>query len=347
MLLLCGGRSDEHQVSLNSARSVIEAVAAAEDITVTPIVVTREGELVAPAESLQLLGGSPAVTGALSHTPATRLSGPRDVGGALAQLASEVDVVFPLLHGPNGEDGTVQGLLELMGLPYVGSGVLGSAVAMDKLTMKALFAAAGLPQVPYRGVTRHAYRTDPATVLGDLAALGLPLFVKPANLGSSIGISRVTEAGDLAKAIETALAFDRRIVVEAAAVGARELELAVLGNDRPEVSGVGEIVVGGGFYDYDSKYSDGGAELVIPAVVPESVALAARELALAAFAALDGAGLARVDLFYLPDGRLLINELNTMPGFTVHSMYPKLWQAAGVSYAELVARLVRLALEER
>jgi len=372
VLLLCGGSSDEHQVSLASARSVLEAVAAAGDsLLVTPIVVTREGDIVSADRSLKLLSGSSAgaerlpVTSSVaagaesghSEVPAERGQAPatlpRDVGGSLARLASEVDVVFPLLHGPNGEDGTVQGLLELMGLPYVGSGVLGSAVAMDKLTMKALFAAAGLPQVDHRGVSRHAYRSDPGAVITDLLDLRFPVFVKPANLGSSIGITKVDEPAELATAIENALTFDRRVIVESAAVGARELELAVLGNDAPRVSGVGEIVfgtgtgTGTGFYDYDTKYTDGRAQLVIPAAVPSEVAEAARDLALAAFGALDAAGLARVDLFYLPDGRLLVNELNTMPGFTVHSMYPKLWQAAGLGYAELVAELVRLAMEDR
>lgn len=364
VLLLCGGSSDEHQVSLASARSVLEAAAAAGGrLQVTPSVVTRDGRLVPPAESRRLLADPAGGATTPNGSPEELLAGALDVSSSLAGLSAEVDVVFPLLHGPNGEDGTVQGLLKLMGLPFVGSGVLGSAVAMDKLTMKSLFAAAGLPQVEYRGFTRHAYRNDPLGQRAEIAKLGFPVFVKPANLGSSIGIARVDAREELDGAIpeglhgaipeglhgaiESALSFDRRVIVEAAAVGARELELAVLGNDDPQVSGVGEIVHGGEFYDYDTKYTDGRAELRIPADVPATVAQAAQELALAAFKTVDAAGLARVDLFYLPDGRLLVNELNTMPGFTEHSMYPKLWQAAGLAYPELVERLVRLALDER
>lgn len=348
VLLLCGGSSDEHQVSLASARSVLEAVAHSGDgrLEITPVVLSRDGSLVPPAESARLLATvSPAQVG--STADAELALSARNVAGSLAAITAQVDVVFPLLHGPNGEDGSVQGLLKLMGLPFVGSGVLGSAVAMDKLTMKALFAAAGLPQVEYHGVTRHAYAADPEAAIATVAALGMPVFVKPANLGSSIGVTRVDAQDELGAAIDAALGFDRRVIVEAAAVGARELELAVLGNDEPEVSGVGEIAFGSDFYDYDTKYTDGRAELIIPADVPAKVATAARELALRAFGCVDAAGLARVDLFYLPDGRLLVNELNTMPGFTRHSMYPKLWQAAGLSYADLVERLVRLALERR
>ncbi len=355
VLLLCGGSSDEHQVSLASARSVLAAVADDPRLELKPVVIGRDGALIPADESLALLqerrDGStraprPSADGAVRSGGELAAFEDR-LSGSLGRLASEVDVVFPLLHGPNGEDGAVQGLLKLLGLPFVGSGVLGSAVSMDKLTMKALFASAGLEQVAYRGVTRHAYAADPRGVEERLGELGLPLFVKPANLGSSIGVTRVDEPSDLAAALETALGFDRRVIVEAAALGARELELAVLGNDEPQVSGVGEIVYRTAFYDYDTKYTDGKAELIIPAEVPVDVVRRAKELALRAFACVDAAGLARVDLFYLPDGRLLVNELNTMPGFTEHSMYPKLWQAAGLSYPDLIERLVRLALERR
>lgn len=345
VLLLCGGSSDEHQVSLASARSVLAAVIDDPRLQLTPVVIGRDGGLIPAAESRRLLDGENQ--GSERESPSELARTPRELGGSLATVAATVDVVFPLLHGPNGEDGAVQGLLKLLGLPFVGSGVLGSAVSMDKLTMKALFGAAGLPQVEYRGVTRHGYEADPEGVRARLLELGFPLFVKPANLGSSIGVTRVDTAEDLAAAVEAALAFDRRVIAEAAAVGARELELAVLGNDEPEVSGVGEIVFDTAFYDYDTKYTDGRAALVIPAEVPAEVERTARELALRAFACVDAAGLARVDLFYLPDGRLLVNELNTMPGFTRHSMYPKLWQAAGLDYADLIERLVRLALEPR
>lgn len=376
VLLLCGGRSDEHQVSLESARSVLGALAS--DVTgpgsgrlvITPLVITRDGTAVSSLESRELLGLEP-VSGASRNSAALAMprsgstsvnartppSRPDAVSSASTNSLSEAvssamadggyDVVFPLLHGPFGEDGSVQGLLKVMGLPFVGTDVLGSAIGMDKLTMKAVFSAAGLPQVRHAAVTRHAYSEDREKVLADLDRLTAPLFVKPANLGSSIGISQVDDRAGLAAAIDVALGFDRRVIVEEAAVGARELEVAVLGNDRPQASPVGEVRYQAGFYDYEAKYTDGQAQLVIPADVPASVTEAARALALRAFSVIDAAGLARVDMFYLPDGRLLLNEINTMPGFTRHSMYPKLWEAAGVPYPELVARLVALALERR
>jgi D-alanine-D-alanine ligase len=374
VLLLCGGRSDEHQVSLESARSVLGALAAdvaspgAGRLAITPLVITREGGAVSSRESRELLGLAPLAASShaapapldprpsLAHgvspsrdTTAAALAPTNSLSDAVASAMTEggFDVVFPLLHGPYGEDGSVQGLLKVMGVPFVGTDVLGSAIGMDKLTMKAVFAAAGLPQVRHAAVTRHAYTADPDAALAGLSRLELPLFVKPANLGSSIGITRVEDSAELAVAIEVALGFDRRVIVEEAAVGARELEVAVLGNDRPHASPVGEIRYQAGFYDYQAKYTDGRAQLVIPADVPTAVADAARDLALRAFAVIDAAGLARVDMFYLPDGRLLLNEINTMPGFTRHSMYPKLWEAAGVSYADLVTKLVDLALERR
>lgn len=349
VLLLCGGRSDEHQVSLESARSVLQALATdgspdSARLVVTPLVITRDGTVVPSLESRSLL--SPATSDMLPRLEsAAAPSNSLTEAVGLAMADGGYDVVFPLLHGPFGEDGSVQGLLKIMGLPFVGSDVLGSAIGMDKLAMKAVFAAAGIPQVKHAAVTRYAYSRDSGKVLTDLARLRLPLFVKPANLGSSIGISRVDTTEDLAAAIDGALRFDRRVIVEEAAVGARELEVAVLGNDQPLASSVGEIRYQVGFYDYQAKYTDGHAELVIPAAVPPEVAEAARALALRAFAEIDAAGLARVDMFYLPDGSLLLNEINTMPGFTRHSMYPKLWEAAGVPYAELVTRLVELALE--
>lgn len=345
VLLLCGGRSEEHDVSLASARSVMEAVAGRSTVEVAPLVIGREGKTLGLAESARTLGvAALPSTGPTSGLAATELS------GSVADARGAFDVVFPLLHGPYGEDGSVQGLLKVMGVPFVGSDVLGSAVAMDKLAMKAVFAAAGLPQVDHEAVTRDRYHRAPAEVLAKLRELGTPVFVKPANLGSSIGVSRVDDPDDLADAVEAALVYDRRVIVEAAAVDARELEVAVLGNDTPEVSGVGEVrypTLAGAFYDYETKYTDGKAELVVPADVPEAVAAAAQRLALEAFAAVDAAGLARVDFFYLPGGDLLVNEINTIPGFTSHSMYPRLWQASGLSYAELFERLVELALERR
>lgn len=358
VLLLCGGRSAEHAVSLASARAV---VAAAAGLPVTPVVIARDGSLLGLAESRQALSLPPVDAPAAptaENDSGTRAERPSDRQGDRAS-DSEIDrrddlqttlrgfdVVFPLLHGPYGEDGRVQGLLDVMGIPYVGSGVLASAVGMDKLAMKAAFAAEHLEQVAYEPVTSAGWRAAPEEVRARLARLGYPLFVKPANLGSSIGISKVTDAAGLEAALATALAHDRRVIVEAAAVGARELEVAVLGNATPAASPVGEVKYSSAFYDYEAKYSDGFAELCVPADVPEAVATACREAALRAFAAIDARGLARVDFFYLPDsGALLLNEINTMPGFTPHSMYPRLWAQAGVAFPELVRRLVALALE--
>lgn len=367
VLLLCGGMSAEHDVSLASARSVLEAAC---DLQVTPLVIGRDGSLLSAGQSHALLGlpepegeagaAADAASGrvhaahpepALDAAP--ELASPPEPGGrqgamTLARAASQADVVFPLLHGPFGEDGRVQGFLDLLGLPYVGAGVLGSAVAMDKLAMKAVFAAHDLPQVGYAPVTRHAWRTAKTAVMDGLLRLGMPLFVKPANLGSSIGVSRAATEEQLERAVESALGFDRRVIVEVGLEGARELEIGVLGNDVPELSVVGEIRYDSGFYDYETKYTDGHAELIIPADVPDEVVERLRELARRAFLAVDAAGLARVDFFYLPStGELLLNEVNTIPGFTRHSMYPKLWQASGMPYDRLISRLVHLALEQR
>jgi len=336
VLLLCGGASDEHEVSISSARSVINALA--NHANVTPLVIDRAGKLLSPGDSGKALQSGTAPAGSGS--------------GSLAQLGANgsagFDVVFPLLHGPNGEDGTVQGLLRLMNLPFVGSGVLASAVGMDKLMMKGVFAAAGLPQVEYRGIIRRAWAAGRDRIVDELRSWPLPLFVKPANLGSSVGISKVSDVARLAAAIDLAFRFDRRVIVEQGLVGAREIEAAVLGNDDPQVSPVGEIRYDSDFYDYETKYTAGHSELLIPAPIPDEVAQECRRLARKAFLAVDAAGLARVDFFYLEDeGRVVLNEINTMPGFTQTSMYPKLWEHAGIGYPELVRTLVQLALEER
>lgn len=356
MLLLCGGKSAEHQVSLASARSVL---AAAGSLQVTPLVIDRNGGLLSLGASRTLLTDNTDPTCDPSSNTTIAITQPAPATGSSAgatgslttlfsSLERDIDVVFPLLHGPFGEDGRVQGFLDLLGLPYVGSGVLGSAVGMDKLTMKAVFAAHDLPQVSHQGLSRHEWRRAPSAALERLALLRFPLFVKPANLGSSIGIARVTEAAALATALEAALAHDRRVIVEEGVSAARELEVAVLGNDELELSPVGEIRYDSGFYDYDRKYRDGGAQLITPAELPAGLTERSQELARRAFRAVDAAGLARVDLFYLPDSdELLINEINTMPGFTPHSMYPRLWQAAGVPFETLVSKLVTLAMEQR
>ena len=268
-----------------------------------------------------------------------------------------VDLIFPVLHGPYGEDGTVQGLLEMLEMPYVGCGVLASAVAMDKVTSKALFAAAGIPQVAYRTLLRRNWAEGEEAnaglreqqrekLLDGLESdLPYPLFVKPANLGSSVGISKVRDRAQLARAIELACRYDRKVLVEAGVHDARELEVSVLGNDEPRTSIVGEIVPANEFYDYEAKYLDKGSRLLIPADIPSALADEIRQLAVRAFQALDGAGLARADFLLGGDGQLFLNELNTMPGFTASSMYPKLWEASGVPLSELVGSLVDMALE--
>ena len=333
VLLLCGGQSGEHEVSLASARSVVGA--AGNTFEVTPLVIDKTGALLSPDASQRALGAGRV------EAEAAR--------SALQTLQpNRYDVVFPLLHGPRGEDGSVQGLLKLMGLPFVGSDVLGSAVGMDKLMMKAVFGAHSLPQVPYRGVKRTDWQARPEKVLEALDTLRYPRFVKPANLGSSVGIGKAVDEKSLRAALDEAVRHDRRAIVEQGLAGARELEVGVLGNDTPETSPVGEIRFTSDFYDYETKYTEGKADLVIPADAPENVAERCRHLALRAFEVIDAAGLARVDFFYQErTGELYLNEINTMPGFTTTSMYPKLWAAAGVSYGELVERLVELALERR
>lgn len=331
VLLLCGGQSDEHEVSLASARSVMAAAKGGFDLT--PLVIDRTGRLLTGPASWQALEA-----GRSDHLPRN--------GSLQAIKPQAFDVVFPLLHGPYGEDGTVQGLLKLLGLPFVGADVLGSAVGMDKLMMKAVFAAHGLPQTAYRGVQRSDWRRDPEAVVAELQTFSYPLFVKPANLGSSVGISKVRDCNELRLALADAARFDRRLIVEAGVVGARELEVGILGNEAPQASPVGEITYDSDFYDYETKYTEGLTRPLIPAELPEAVAERCRDLALRAFAAIDAAGLARVDFFYLEtEDKLYLNEINTMPGFTTTSMYPKLWEAGGVSYPELVSRLIELALE--
>jgi D-alanine-D-alanine ligase len=323
--VLGGGRSSEHDVSLASAASVRAGLERGGH-DVVAVEIARSGGWTC--------GGAP-----LALTPG---------GGLLG-----VEVAFPVLHGPFGEDGTVQGLLECLDVPYVGSGVLASAACMDKVVAKELLARAGLPQVDYRAV-RHARWADaPDAVLAELAALSLPVFVKPARLGSSVGIVRVADADALADALETAFAHDPHVIVEAAASGL-EVECAVLGNDAPIASEPGEIVLAGGadgagsggWYDYEAKYAPGGMELVVPARIPPALASRLRSLAVEAFAALGCAGLARADFFVdVERAAVLVNELNTMPGFTETSVYGKLLAASGVPYEELLGRLLELALE--
>ena len=266
-----------------------------------------------------------------------------------SHASTDLDVVFPLLHGPFGEDGTVQGLLELAGIPYVGAGVLGSAAAMDKAMMKRAFRAEGLPMVEHLVVRRSEWRRDPDRIRTEAEArLGYPMFVKPANLGSSVGVHRIDDAGAFPRLVEDAASYDTKVLIEAAALDCHEIECAVLGNDDPEASVVGEIVPSREFYDYDAKYVDDASELIIPAPLPPETSERVRELSIAAFRAVEARGLARVDFFVERGGerQVYVNEVNTMPGFTPISMYPKLWEASGIPYPELIGRLIAFALEE-
>jgi len=349
LAILYGGRSAEHQVSVVSARSVIEALDP-DRFEVVPIAITRDGAWLLPDRSPLELTAS---DGALPEVEAAGTEvalRPDQRGEGSSSLAAAgigpVDVVFPILHGPFGEDGTVQGLLELADLPYVGSGVLASALAMDKAMAKVVLAQAGLPQAPYLVVPERDWRADPDRVAAEVGGrLAYPVFTKPARLGSSIGISKVKTPAGLADGLATAFAHDTKALVEQG-ITARELECGVLGNDAPQASVVGEVVPGNEFYDFEAKYLDDSLKLEIPAPVPGRVRDRVRELSLQAFQALDCEGFARVDCFYEEaTGRVLLNEVNTIPGFTPKSMFPMLWAASGVAYPDLVARLVDLATE--
>jgi D-alanine-D-alanine ligase len=353
LALIFGGQSAEHDVSLISARSVLRAIDPAR-YEVLPIAISPGGEWLAGASAMQLLG-APAASASESGEHLQIEERPASVASAVRALSptgprhdgGTIDVVFPVLHGPRGEDGTVQGLLELADVPYVGAGVAASAVGMDKILMKRLFIEAGLPLVPFVAVTRVAWRSGPEAVADEVEArIGYPCFVKPANMGSSVGISKVESSAGLAAAIDEAARYDRRLLVEKAAPHAREIECGVLGNDEPEVSAVGEILVAEGapFYDYAAKYEPGASELVVPAEIPVEIAERVRDLARRAFLAIDGAGMARVDFFLCGD-EVFLNEINTIPGFTPMSMFPRLWEASGVPYARQIDRLVELALE--
>ena len=327
--VLFGGRSGEHEVSIRSAASVIAALDRGK-YDVTPIAITLEGRWLSAGESAKLLpveGQAGLSDAAVSVTP---------------EQTAGVDVVFPVLHGTCGEDGTVQGLLELANIAYVGSGVLGSACGMDKDVMKRLFIERGLPTVEHvallRGEIHHRWEEP-------VRRFGYPLFVKPANLGSSVGVSKANDESELKAALDKAADYDRKLVVERAVAG-REIECAVLGNDTPEASVPGEVTPTEGFYDYEAKYVNDSAGLEIPAKLSDTEVSQVQRLSVEAFQAVECCGLARVDFFLEQStGRFLLNELNTMPGFTSISMYPKLWAASGIEYAQLLDRLVELALE--
>ena len=367
--VLFGGRSGEHEVSLASARNVMEALEKAGH-TVVPLGITPQGHWLTQNDPMhQLTGESLSVhtpsqgsgslvangqqrNGAYAHENDSHAASAYNTWSLLPQATQqaplpEIDIVFPVLHGTYGEDGTVQGLLEMANLPYVGNGVLSSAVAMDKAIAKQLFAQAGLRQAVHAVVMRRDWQRTPASTLAELeASLTYPLFVKPANLGSSVGVSKTRDQSALATALDLACRYDRKVIVEAVVPNAREIEVSVLGNDDPIVSVAGEVVPGHEFYDYAAKYLDESSQLIIPAKIGTELLEQVQRMAITAFKVADCSGLARAD-FLLDDTTqtLYLNEINTMPGFTQSSMYPKLWEASGLSYPRLVDRLLTLALE--
>jgi D-alanine-D-alanine ligase len=372
--VLFGGRSGEHEVSLLSAASILKAIDR-KKFDVVPIGITKDGRWLGAADAHGLLEGDQSVVGRNLRagdpeaTPGAKLlqegmptlmaPQPAAASGSefkrrVADKSSAIDVVFPVLHGTFGEDGTIQGLFELAGIAYVGSGVLGSSAGMDKDVMKRLFSQAGLPIVKHVTVLRSQWEGSPRKAIARIESeLKYPLFVKPANLGSSVGISKAHDRKELGPALDEAAKYDRKLVVEQGVGGkksrARELEVAVLGNDDPKSSVVGEIIPGKEFYDYEAKYLSEGSVPVIPAKLTRAEAKKIREMAVAAFRACDLAGLARVDFLMEPDSkrRIYINEVNTLPGFTQISMYPKLWEASGISYSDLITRLIELAQERQ
>jgi D-alanine-D-alanine ligase len=354
VMLLFGGRSAEHDVSLVSAVAVAGALLDA-GYDVVPVAITKEGRWLLSEDARAALDADPdrlaprvlPSSFAATGEPVVAIVDP--TRPALAPVdrsdlaAIHVDVVFPLLHGPYGEDGTIQGLLEVAGLPYVGSGVVGSAVAMDKVMTKRALAAEGIPYARYAALREH--QAGPPALDAIAAHIGFPCFVKPANMGSSVGVSKARDRDELRAALDLALTFDECLVVEET-INGREIECAVLGNLEPRASLPGEIRPGADFYDYADKYQTGGAELIIPADLPDSVTQELQALAIRAFRARGCEGMARVDFFYEEGGRgLLVNEINTIPGFTPISMYPKMWEATGLSYPDLIDELIRLAQE--
>jgi D-alanine-D-alanine ligase len=344
--VLFGGRSGEHEVSLRSARSILEAIDR-KKYDVVELGITKEGRWLQSSAAQKLLAGG--------ELTATKKSAETGVALAAAEPGARtgLDVVFPVLHGTFGEDGTIQGLFELADVAYVGSGVLGSAAGMDKDAMKRLFQSAKLPMVKWVTFLRGEWESAPKKVRARIEKeLKYPVFVKPANLGSSVGITKAHNAKELAAAIEMAAQFDRKIVVEQGVGGkgkARELEVAVLGNDEPEASVVGEVVPAKEFYDYEAKYLSEGSDLIVPAKLTRAETKKVREMAIAAFRACDCAGLARVDFLMEPgkSRKIFVNEINTLPGFTSISMYPRLWAATGLPYPKLIDRLIELGLERR
>ncbi len=343
MVVLFGGRSVEHEVSVVSAQGVLGAIDR-DRFDPIPLGITRSGVWLTARESASFLGR--LGPGHYTSLPAMEGDGLLGKLDAIAALR-DADVVFPLVHGTHGEDGTLQGLLELAGVPYVGAGVLASALGMDKSLQKSLFRQAGLPVCDWVTVPNHLWEDEEQTWEREVEGrIGYPCFVKPANGGSSIGTSKVQSREDLSEAITEAFQYDSKVLVEQAIAG-REIECSVLGNHKPEASPVGEIIPSREFYDYVAKYEDQNTQLVVPAQVSKEAEDKIRELAVVAFQAIDCAGMARVDFFLTPDTQVFVNEINTIPGFTPISMYPKLWEAVGLSYSDLIARLINLALERQ
>ncbi|MBU4047403.1 D-alanine--D-alanine ligase [bacterium] len=349
--IIFGGRSGEHEVSFCSASSIIKAIDK-DKYTAVPIGITKEGRWISPQDSeLALQSGRIEgkntvilLNNSFSKSLVCIDNNQRlDKSSALEKL----DVIFPVLHGPYGEDGTVQGLLELANIPYVGAGVAASAISMDKDLMKTIFQQKGLPILRWLTIKRKDWHKDKEEILSLIQkSFEYPLFVKPTNLGSSVGITKVHKKEELKEAIDLASSYDRKILIEEGLEEVREIECSVLGNDEPQTSVVGEVKPAGEFYDYDSKYIDEETQLIIPADLPDGVSREVQEIALRAFKAVDGAGMARVDFFVSKkENKIYLSEINTIPGFTSASMYPRLWEASGVSYPDLIDQLIQLALE--
>ena len=349
--IIFGGRSGEHEVSFCSASSIIKAIDKGK-YTVVPIGITKEGKWISPQDS-ELALQSGKIEG---KNTVILLNDPS--GKALVHIGNHqrldkssvlerLDVIFPVLHGPYGEDGTVQGLLELANIPYVGAEVAASAISMDKDLMKIIFKQKNLPVLKWETIRRKDWQKNKGEILSILQnKFEYPLFVKPTNLGSSVGITKVHKKEELEKAIDLASSYDRKILIEQGLEEIREIECGVLGNDKPRASVVGEVRPAGEFYDYDSKYIDKGTQLIVPADLPVRISKKVREIALCAFEAIDAAGMARVDFFVTKkDNQIYLNEINTIPGFTSVSMYPRLWEASGISYSDLIDQLIQLALE--
>lgn len=349
--LIFGGRSGEHEVSFCSASSIIKAIDK-DKYTVVPIGITKEGKWISPQDS-ELALQSGKVEGRntviLLNDPSGKALVRIDNNQRLDRSSTleKLDVIFPVLHGPYGEDGTVQGLLELTDIPYVGAGVAASAISMDKDLMKIIFKQKGLPILKWLTIKRKEWQKDKEKILSLVQDdFKYPLFVKPTNLGSSVGITKVHKKGELEKAIDLASSYDRKILIEEGLEEVREIECSVLGNDEPRASVVGEVRPAGEFYDYDSKYIDEGTQLIVPADLPDGVSQEVQEIALHAFKAVDAAGMARVDFFITKkENKIYLSEINTIPGFTSVSMYPRLWKASGIPYPDLIDQLIQLAIE--